>query len=103
MGQQVVVEIDRRHRLPYEAFAREYLFPNKPVILTGALEGWAALGNWTPEYFGQNYGYMDLCIDEKNYTMADFIDRVNSSSPENPAPYLRNANICYDPPHTPGV
>jgi len=93
MGKQVVVEIDRRHRLPYEEFAREYLFPNKPVILTGALESWAALVNWTPEYFGQNYAYMDVCIDEKNYTMADFIDRVNSSSPENPAPYLRNAII----------
>jgi hypothetical protein len=86
-------EIDRRHRLPYEVFAREYLFPNKPVILTGALDGWQALGNWTPEYFRENYGYMDLCIDGQNYTMGEFIDRVNCSSPENPAPYLRNAII----------
>jgi hypothetical protein len=33
-----VVQIDRRHDLPYEEFAREYLFPNKPVIISGAIE-----------------------------------------------------------------
>jgi hypothetical protein len=88
-----VVEIDRRHNLPYEDFAREYLFPNKPVILSGALEGWRAVAHWTPEYFRNTYGAMKLSIDGKDYTMADFIDRVNSSTPETPAPYLRNAVI----------
>jgi histone arginine demethylase JMJD6 len=87
------VAIDRRHRLPYEDFAREYLFPNKPVILSGALEGWQALTKWTPEYFKKNYGSMNVCIDGKEYTMSDFIDRVHSSSRRNPAPYLRNAVI----------
>jgi hypothetical protein len=88
-----VVEIDRRHKLAYETFAREYLFPNKPVILSGALESWGAVAHWTPEYFKNTYGSVNLNIDGKDFTMAEFIDRVNSSSPENPAPYLRNAII----------
>jgi hypothetical protein len=88
-----VVDIDRRHKLPYEDFAHEYLFPNKPVILSGALEGWQAVANWTPDYFKDKYGSMNLSIDGKDYTMAEFIDRVNSSTPENPAPYLRNAIV----------
>jgi histone arginine demethylase JMJD6 len=94
MGRQMtVVEIDRRHKLPYEDFVHEYLFPNKPVVLSGALDSWGALAKWTPGYFKTKYGSMDLAIDGQDYTMAEFIDRVNSSSPENPAPYLRNAIV----------
>src|SRR5258708_1728845 len=87
------VAIDRRHQLLYEEFAEEYLFPGKPVIITGAINGWKALDNWTPEYFKKRYGSTIVRIDEKNYSMADFIDRVNSSSSVNPAPYLRNEII----------
>src|SRR6202049_1113013 len=75
-----VVEIDRRHKLAYEDFVHEYLFPNKPVVLSGALDGWGAVAKWTPEYFKTKYGSMDLTIDGRDYTMAEFIDRVNSSS-----------------------
>ena len=88
-----VIDIDRRYLLPYEDFAREYLFPGKPVIISGGLAGWQAFDKWTPDYFKTNFGSMNLSIDGKNYTMADFIDRVNSSTPQNPAPYLRNAVI----------
>ena len=88
-----VVVIDRRHKLPYEDFVHEYLFPNKPVVLSGALDGWGAVAKWTPEYFKTKYGSMDLTIDSQDYTMGEFIDRVNSSSLENPAPYLRNAIV----------
>jgi hypothetical protein len=93
MKNRTVATIDRRHQLPYEEFAEEYLFPNKPVIISGAVNGWRALDNWTPTYFQNKYGSMNLSIDGKNYTMADFIDRVNSSSSGNPAPYLRNEII----------
>lgn len=87
-----VLGIDRRYQLAYDEFAREYLFAGKPVIINGAVDAWSALG-WTPEYFKKNHGPMKVPIDGKNYTMADFIDRVNSSTPQNPAPYLRNAVI----------
>jgi len=88
-----LAQIDRRHRLPYEEFVLGYLFPNKPVIISGALSGWRALDNWTPDYFKDHYRTKNLSIDGKKYTMADFIDRVNSSTLDNPAPYLRNAVI----------
>jgi hypothetical protein len=93
MKNTTVATIVRRQQLLYEEFAEEYLFPGKPVIITGAVSGWRALDNWTPEYFKNKYGSMNLRIDAKNYTMADFIDRVNSSSTANPAPYLRNEII----------
>jgi hypothetical protein len=93
MEHSTVATIDRRQQLPYEEFAEEYLFPGKPVIITGGVRGWRALDNWTPDYFKSKYGSMNLRIDDKNYTMADFIDSVNSSSSVKPAPYLRNEII----------
>jgi histone arginine demethylase JMJD6 len=88
-----VVDIDRRCCLPYDDFAREYLYPKKPVIISGALPAWRALDKWTPDYFKQTFGARNLTVDGKKYKMADFVDRVNSSTSENPAPYLRNAVI----------
>jgi hypothetical protein len=88
-----VVEIDRRHKLSYIDFVHEYLLPGKPVVLSGALDGWAAVDKWSPEYFKTKYGSMKLSIDGNDYSMAEFIERVNSSSPANPAPYLRNAIV----------
>jgi len=93
MDQTTIATIDRRHQLAYEEFAEEYLFPNKPVIISGAVDGWGALYKWTPDYFKEKYASKSLSIDGTNYTMADFVDRVNSSRPENPAPYLRNAIV----------
>ena len=60
---QNVMEIDRRSNLSYEDFRRDYLFPHKPVVLSGALDKWAAMTKWTPDYFKKKYGSMKLTID----------------------------------------
>jgi hypothetical protein len=103
-------EIDHREKLSYEEFAREYLYANKPVVITDSLREWKALSRWTPEFFKREFGDMKFMINEKlqgaagykgdgsqgvEYTMADFIDRVLASTEANPAPYFRN-QILYD-------
>jgi hypothetical protein len=102
-------QIERRNNLSYEEFAREYLYPMKPVVVTDALRGWRALGRWTPEFFRQEFGDMKFMINEEpnqkadykgneggtEYTMARFIDRVLESTDESPAPYFRN-RVLYD-------
>lgn len=92
-GKSPVVSVPRityRDLPSYEAFAHEFLFPHKPVIITGALSSWKALSTWTPAYFAQRFSGRRLSIDGREYTVADFIERVESSSAESPAPYLRN-------------
>jgi histone arginine demethylase JMJD6 len=74
----------------YQEFAHEFLFPHKPVIITGALSHWKALSTWTPAYFAQRFSHRRVSIGGREYTMADFIERVESSSQESPAPYLTN-------------
>src|ERR1700720_3773189 len=82
---QGTVEIERRNNLSYEDFKRDYLFPHKPVVLIGATNKWPAMTKWTPDYFKNKYGAMKLTIDGKEYSMADYIDLVNSSTDEKPA------------------
>ena len=94
--------------LSYEKFAREYLFANKPVVVTDALRSWKALTRWTPEFFKREFGAMKFTLDEDlrtkigyrdgggavEYTMARFIDRVLKSTDASPAPYFRNQILC---------
>jgi hypothetical protein len=101
-------EIDRRQNLSYEEFAKDYLYANKPVIVTDALREWKALRRWSPAFFKQEFGNMKFSLNDDlkgkagykgdgntEYTMGGFIDRVLSSTEENPAPYFRN-QILYD-------
>ena len=86
------IAVERRHKLPYAEFVRDFLKPHKPVVISGALEGWEAM-NWTPEYFRQKFPDKQFTIDGKTYKMAELIDLVMNSSDDKPAPYLRNAII----------
>jgi histone arginine demethylase JMJD6 len=101
-------EIEHRDNLSYEQFAKEYLYANKPVVVTDVLRNWKAVKEWTPEFFKKNFASMTFKLEEKpkagykgngdnsvEYTMERFIDRVLASTEENPAPYFRN-QILYD-------
>ena len=105
-------EIDHREKLSYEEFAKEYLYANKPVVITDALRDWKALSRWSPEFFKREFGDMKFTLSENSkgkaeykgqgdgteaveYTMARFIDRVLASTEQDPAPYFRN-QILYD-------
>src|SRR5258706_6729922 len=96
-------EIEHRMNLSYKEFAQEYLFPNKPVVITDLIPQWKALSRWTPEFFKTEFGSMRFAIgDQKKgkpeyngnsaaeFTMSRFIDRVLTSTEEDPAPYFRN-------------
>jgi histone arginine demethylase JMJD6 len=73
-------------------FAREYLTPSpRPVILTDALSSCKALGKWTPDYFGEHYGHVEVTIDGRTMSIRALADAIRVSSPERPAPYLRNS------------
>ena len=88
--------------LSYEAFAARYLYANKPVVISGALREWKAVGRWTPAFFKREFGDMRFAIEGSGrlgskpevggieFTMAGFIDSVIESTDDNPAPYFRN-------------
>jgi histone arginine demethylase JMJD6 len=105
----MVFEIERRASLSYREFAESYLYPLKPVIITGALRQWKALSRWTPEFFRSEFGQMRFKLDDNGkgkvgykpvadaveYTMERFIERILASTEADPAPYFRN-RVLYD-------
>ena len=84
------IRILRKTNLWHHEFVEEHLRPLRPVILTDAIDHWAALTKWTPHFFKENYGSVSLTIDGQHHRMGDFIDLVLNSDPEHPAPYLHN-------------
>jgi histone arginine demethylase JMJD6 len=88
-GYRKVAEVDRREGLPYDAFVRDYLEPQRPVLIKHAFPQWKALGKWTPEFFRREHGDRQVTVAGEVMTMAEYIDRVLASTPERPVPYLR--------------
>jgi len=39
-------------------FERKYLRPHRPVVVTGAMDGWAALTRWTPQFLIEQFGHI---------------------------------------------
>ena len=48
--------IERRHVPEFSVFIREYYSKHLPVILTGGIDHWPALGKWSPEFFLESLG-----------------------------------------------
>jgi Cupin-like domain len=93
--------IDRRSaaELPYELFLKEYLEPNRPVIISGAAPQWNAMRAWTPEFFKSRFGAQEVNVSyETKMKMSDLIDAVLLSTPEKPGPYLHKVVIYRDMP-----
>jgi len=84
--------IDRQDwaTLGERGFRSRYLLPLQPVIVTGAIGHWKAMGKWTPDFFRQQYATRIVKIDDRQWPLGELIDRIEASSPQNPAPYLRN-------------
>ena len=78
------VELERRGQL-----RRDGKVPEFPVILPEATSRWPARRLWTPSYFAARVGHRRVTIDGSEYTVAELLELIDKSTPEQPAPYLR--------------
>ena len=82
--------IDRVSGLSHRDFVRKYVMPMRPVVLTDATAHWRALHLWTPEFFRDRHGSVEVVIDKKTWTLRDYMEALLAGTPASPAPYLRN-------------
>ncbi|MBP7951690.1 MAG: cupin-like domain-containing protein [Verrucomicrobiales bacterium] len=79
-----------------ESFRRQFRDVGKPVIVTDALSGWAALERWTPASLAERFP--DRVVKFKygglEMPLREFIPQVLASSAEKPAPYLTNLPLA---------
>ncbi len=64
------LEIPRVERPTREQFQEEFFKPQKPVIITGAIDDWPAMKKWSPEYFVANAAKKDRKKDARAEVVA---------------------------------
>lgn len=90
MAEPIVVE--RVRGISGEALYRDFVEPSRPVILEDACAAWPALREWTLEGLRQRFGDRRITLDGRETGLGEVIDAITASTPEKPAPYLRE---CY--------
>jgi hypothetical protein len=55
-------QVDRRSSLSLSEFRKEYLYPAKPVVITGSIESWPARSRWTLDYFKTKYADVQVTV-----------------------------------------
>ena len=55
-------EIVRRHQLSRGEFLERYYCANRPVIITGLMDDWPALGKWNLDYFAAKFGDREVDV-----------------------------------------
>ncbi|MGJ8593056.1 MAG: cupin-like domain-containing protein [Aquaticitalea sp.] len=81
------LSVEKKYGMTYEEFAKDHLFANYPVVIGDACKDWAAKEKFTPDFFKSTYGDRTVEVDGKRYTVAEFIDIMESATVDNPAPY----------------
>lgn len=85
------VALERRAAadLPYQAFVRDYVARNRPVVVENALQACAAAQRWTPQFFRERFAARRIQVSpSEQMTFADFIDAVLASREDAPGPYM---------------
>ena len=64
--------IERRIGISGQDFLDDYYAANRPVVLSGEMEGWPALETWTPEYLAAAVGEREVDVQAGRASDADF-------------------------------
>lgn len=86
--------IERISGLSQAEFVRRYRKPRRAVILTDALQGWPALGRYTPEFFKREHGGRLIRIRGRDYRLAEVIEQQEASDEQHPGPYPCTFSDC---------
>ncbi len=92
----IISSIDKRTNISKKEFVNEYVRKSIPVVITDLTKNWPGMGKLTPEFFKNKYGHMEKEVEGVKIKMADYIDMMLKSTPENPSPYPYAFNVEYD-------
>ncbi|WP_207001554.1 cupin-like domain-containing protein [Trinickia mobilis] len=90
------LSIERVSHISAETFVKEYIARNRPVIVTDAMNGWAAREKWTPQYFSNVLGDLETQVYNDLFDLVDiktlaeyFADNFGPKAAGNPLEYVR--------------
>lgn len=93
---KVITEITRVSNPSIKEFMNEFVYPQRPVIITGGLDMWKAK-DWNLQILKEKIGPKEFSFrteqGTKNAIFSEMIDQISDSNPLSPAPYLRNMDL----------
>jgi hypothetical protein len=106
-------EIERRRSVSGDEFFERYLAASRPVVLTGIMDGWKARERWTPAYFKERLGDVEIeymagrdadpeCdrnfdAHRKTIRVADYVDLVEAAGRTNDFYWVAHNNNMMHP------
>lgn len=88
------LHVERVRGISGEALYRDFVEPRRPVIVEDACAAWAAHGRWSLDDLEARFGDRAITLDGQATTLGAVLRAIRESSPDAPAPYLRE---CYLP------
>ncbi|MBL9172151.1 MAG: cupin-like domain-containing protein [Verrucomicrobiales bacterium] len=85
--------VDKRANLSHEELVSRYVERRLPVVIQDGTRHWRGMGKITPDYLRKKYGHLSKRVDGRDYTVAEVSELIQTSTPENPAPYPFNLNV----------
>jgi len=98
-AQSETLRVSRIPELDGPAFYAEYYSQNRPVVIPDFASNWPALERWTPTYFKESFGQVEVRVTSdrerdphydmrheehtETVTMTDYVDRVLASDSSN--------------------
>jgi hypothetical protein len=76
--------IERIHRPSLDDFRRDYMKADRPVIITGLMDDWAALARWTDDYLVERLGDRPIAFwasDDQVFGVAPFKELETEAVP----------------------
>jgi hypothetical protein len=102
-------QVERRETLTADELYERHFAASRPVVLTRFLEGWSALSRWSPEYFKERFGHVEIEVmsgrdgdpePDRNFEahrekvrMADYVDRVRGGGSTNDVYLVAHNNV----------
>lgn len=90
--------VEKKYGMTYQEFAKEHLFGNHPVVIGDACKDWPAKDKFTTEFFKSEYGDRKVEVEGQPFKLGEYIDLMETSTAENPAPYPCKLQIDRDYP-----
>jgi hypothetical protein len=90
------IVVHRKSGMSVDEFRREHLYPGVPVVIADATVDWPARKAFTWEFFRERYGSQQVEARGTRYRLDQFIDMLERSTFDNPAPYPGKLSLDHE-------
>lgn len=89
-------QIERISRITVDDFVARYVIRGAPVVVTDGMDDWNGRDRWTPEYFDEHFGLLEVPVFDSLFSLVDLLplgdflkDSFNRNAPQENPGYVR--------------